>query len=1473
MNADVIQGTDAFLKYGLGLSDNVLKSKEFKKGLADLKGQLSTGTIEVEEYEARLAKLANASSLAAGEGKVLTQEQKAQAEEINKSLSAYAEQELGFSKAAVASREFQLRLKSASELQAQGKATSEEATEALRKWADQVRSSSSATEESAPGVVRMQQSYSDFAQTFSGDMANLLHAGEGFLLSEEERSAEIEKINNDTKSGISSALNEMWDTRQEFDGLFQEAAQKDLDAKTAAQGEVAKGQDAHNKKMADLQAKLGGADGANRANIEQQLGEERSRWNAVVSIANNGSTDAVQEVQDRYDQEREAIRGSLAQTVVDHTLSMVLMGEVSAETANGIFGALSAAYPDAEIITPVEQATVQVFDTLHQVIEGDLDPSGLVEVIGTAEASLVELDDQNRVTLGLTEEVWEGMGVAAMAGGENIIVSSDGAATGVEESAGRMSGAESTATGLIGTELATRQGDYEDTSAAASGHADDVTSAGQDAATGLSNASGDMASTLGKQQEDFRKAGTTGKLAAGDIAKGWSEVPNTVAKSGDAATRSLDDMSLSALQSGQSIADLNSIAAEAGDGTSSALGEGADAAKDAASDLEDTTDTVIDLGSAIDDLPDELSFDGDDALSLIDDLDQRLDDLRSNAEQGFVIRGRYQGKGPASASSPFVLFRMIDDLRANADRGFSIAGSINDHSQGLLNRSGDGELEYQRLLRRLSDADYEVVVRSRLDASDLVSAIAPAVSEARRLFDALNEGHSKFFDSSAAEEGSLASILAGDGDLDAIGTLGPQIEDLRGFLESLPSMAHLLANPEGRAEIESMLEEQALLWDRFIEDLKRAEDDRHTTMMKNIGVESDRGEQASDDALDRIQRLLDERRSGTGPQGDKPIELEDFSGEIQLVADMFKELGLITNATKPDLEAFYSEMTNGVSTSIGNSEALIDVIELMKEQWLEGTSDQADAEKDRHDGVMQDIDDQADGIDRLFEDWERGIDDVAAAEDALADRRKEFLSELKAERKEAESREKDVHDGVLDRLDEMEEREEDAHDARMDRLDAREEREDERHQSEVDNFEAMVAKEHEGLDRLEAELTELEKQKVDRELAEIGSGVGLDLAEAESALEGLNKALSEFDKRSEIQERKRRRPGSRGQDKVGLDPNARAGLQAALDSGELSEDAARRAALVLDGANLGAEQMRQLLEEAGLSLNDTLDARRDEIDLLDQQIARQQLLIDQETFRVDEAEAAIQLQIDAEDAKHQAKMDAIAGQRQAEEDAWDAFQERAEEARDAARDRHEEKMAQIEREFRARMIAEGFIEEAGRDPDEIAAEIAAIADKIFGPIRDFVRGGEESRPVSPGGGIGGTAPPIGIGDPGRPGIGGGGAIPGPIGPPSDAPPPGAPGAPAPVDPTLPPGGIELPPGILPSLSPGAAAAFIESLVMSDSAAGGFQLPPGAEAAIEAATISNHFHYIQNAPNQLINDGSDGAELLAAMYDLVGMMSP
>ena len=382
----------------------------------------------------------------------------------------------------------------------------------------------------------------------------------------------------------------------------------------------------------------------------------------------------------------------------------------------------------------------------------------------------------------------------------------------------------------------------------------------------------------------------------------------------------------------------------------------------------------------------------------------------------------------------------------------------------------------------------------------------------------------------------------------------------------------------------------------------------------------------------------------------------------------------------------------------------------------------------------------------------------------------------------------------------MEDREEEAHDARMDRIDEREDREKERHQGELDRFDEMIAKEREHLDALEAELTELEKQKVDAQLASIGDGFSLNLEEAESALDGLNKALSEFDKRAAMRERKRKRPGSRGQDKAGLDPNARAGLQAALDSGKLGEDAARRAQLVLDGAKLGSDQMKQLLEEAGLSLNDTLDARRGEIDLLDQQIAKQQLLIEQETFRFDEAEAAIQLQIDAEDAKHDARMDAIADQRAAEEAAWDAFEKRLEDAREAEDDRHKAKMDNIEREFRARLLANGFEEEAGRDPDEIAAEIAAIADRIFGPLRDFVRGGEESRPVEVGSGAG---PIRGIA-PGRPGIGGGGDTPGPIGPdPGDLPPDDPR---APLKGLLPPDGIVLPPPEIPISPIGAGTA-------------------------------------------------------------------
>ena len=738
-----------------------------------------------------------------------------------------------------------------------------------------------------------------FDETKADALGSLNELGRGFQSwadsaggvaeSEEERSQRMASANEQLTSRIGASLADIWSLRTDFDQQFQDARDKDEQSQRNAQAAKEQGAAAHADKMAKLQEKLAGADGTERGKIEASISEEQRRWDGIVSVAQTGTDTAVAEVQERYDAERAAIRESLAQTVIDHTNAMVLMGDVSAETAKGVFQALAGAYPDVEIINPATEATLDFNETLNDVLEGKRDPEEIVTAIDNVESAMVELDDKNSESFGVAQETWEGHGIAAQAGGSVVV-----------GSYGDVGAASSEASSTIDAE--------------ASASIKSAEKMGNGIQTGTAHAKSAMAD-----------AGETAKSAGSDIRASFTGVGKQIAQDGAAAARSLEDISAGGDSAARSIGELNAAAADAGDGTTSALDDGAQSAQDAASDLEDTADTVVDLGDAIEDLPSELQIDGDDALSLFDELDGMMDDLRSNADRGFVIHGRYEGKdGPSRARSPFALMGMIDDLRENADIGFSITGRIGDSTQGLLNTSSSsgGELEYERLLRRMSDADYEVVVRSRLEAGGLIAGINTAVGEARSLFDNLNLAHSKFFEGGAGDPNSLAAFLASGGEETAITHLPEQFDGLVSLLDSLPSMAHLLANPEARAEIEAMIEEQTRLWDRFVEDLSAAEDARHETLVKNIDDESERGEQAADDALDRINRLLAIRRAGnTGANEDgEVINLKKFSEEIERVAQMMFDLGLIPEASKPALEAYYSSMTDGVNTQIERSD-------------------------------------------------------------------------------------------------------------------------------------------------------------------------------------------------------------------------------------------------------------------------------------------------------------------------------------------------------------------------------------------------------------------------------------------------------------------------------------------------------------------------------------------------------------------------
>lgn len=1307
--ASVTRNAEAYLKHNAGVSDAVLASDSMKEAQARLDRQFHDGKITVEQYQLGLLEAANTASLAAGEGHVLTVAQQEIADGFTKTLARTVEFGGGLDLAAQQAAPFQAKLAEVSAEFAQQNITADEAKRRILEYATSLSTASQAASASGPEVDAAAV-MGDFAEQFGANTALILQAGDGLLLGEQERADKLVEINDNLHQGVSQSLQQLWETRQSFEEKFREARDQDAQAQAAARQQVQQGEADHNAKMAELQAKAaqGGEAGAK---AQSAIAEEQKRWSGILAVASGGVQANTAKVQEQYDTERATIRESLAQTVIDHLNAMVMMGDVSADTARGIYGALSEAYPGVEVINPVTEATLNFSAAVGEAMQGG-DPSAIVSAIDTVEQTMVDADNKNRESLGIAQQTWTGIGDQAAAGSATVVTAAGAAADETTSRSEQMTAAH-LETARSHAQLA------EDAEASGQKQVKAASSAASGTGDKLQQVRGELSATAGAA----RNVGT-------EVDRSLTGMGDKAASGVQGVGRALDDVKGKMAETAQ---EANRMSA----GQVEALIAGQDAGRDAASAIDDSmqdvgsamdhvADRTDEAASALDELPDDVkiqvSVPG--AEESIRTIGRLLADLQKLKSVSIAVSTRHNPQDRAtSEGGSFAMEHWLYDLYAAADSGEVVVGShVNDQSNGLLtDTDSDGGLSWKTALDELVAHDYPVTVTATLDLSELDRKSAELDEKVRRLTDAAAGWGDRLKQS--WETGLFPMLQAIDG------------ADLPAFLSGLNL-------PEGIDTLDELIAhfrslepgDQIDLWKRMFEDLKSLEAQRHEAWMSNHKAEEEADQLRIERRAKRIEELRqmqEEEAKKPGGSGQVQDSLEDQSGELDAanaeLLDILRQLngavvgpdGLVFRLTKDStaLSDFYKAVTGNARNGIHTAEEFMEALKLLQEEAKRLSAEQAAGEAARHEARVAALEHLGEMTQRQFEDWKIANAELMATDKERADlekqyaeARKRYEKDLRDAAKSREADEKAAHKLILDHLAEQKDAEKERHDLRLDALDELKDAEDDRHDAALRDIEERGKRERENLGLLEDQLADM---KLRAQAVELAQG-GLD--EAKRVLADLQKAIGRLPKSD-----KRTRPGdvdAMNAAGIGLSQDT---IAAALATDKLSAAARRRLLLLQGGASLGLSQLRELLTEMEAALEHTADTRVDELDVMKRQIGQQEYLIALEKRRLEGVDKRLKAEVDGENARHELEMSNLSDRREAEQDAWDAYQKRVEQAKKAEDERHATKLRQIENELRATLLAQGLVENLGEDPEVAFQRARAIAD-IYTQILDRLIG-------------------------------------------------------------------------------------------------------------------------------------------------------
>lgn len=1366
----------AWLEYGLGVNKAVVDSAEMVVATERLQRELSMGNITTDEFKARLVELADAESQAAGYGIVLTETQQSQAMAMALATSAALEKTGAVGEALVKDAEWSAMNDDLAGKVAQGKMTLDAYRVAINAYtagrAEQIAADKQSSEATAQAAGKL--------QAYSSEFAKLSGAGSKWSADEQAMAAAVEESWTGLSGGVEKNLTEQWAARQKYDQDIAAAREADKQAagKAAADREAAEA--AHGEKLKDLNARMEDAKtDKQRESATKAIAKENEKLQGILAATDSVGGANVERVQQQYDAQVLIQQEALAQMVVDHVTNMVLMGQTSEDTAKTIFATLRSAYPGVEVFSPVADAHVHLMATIRDATDEsstsqvesiarlpDAMNGALGEIQTTAAEHNATVDSwatADELLAGRTEEASTRTGAASAAAADAVEASGSRAnqsydetgqvalahAGTTEEAGARVGAAAATEADDLSAHHGRERASYDETGLAAGTYATKIGQESQRAATGVQTGAEGMKSGLQGVQRELDATSLKGAALAGNVTRnlgGLGTGIETSAKRGKAALSDLD----------QQLIRTSETSVRVGSAGEEGFGAGADAAEDAAGGItdattdigkgaEDATEMIVLLRKGLEELPPEIEllFTGiglDDLIGDVRRLRLELDAMarafgnagnaagssRGGSSGGAKSGGNADSSGGANADlaappfDPWADFwgeqqDALEDLAREAGRSLEIPATIDDRTGGLFQDTG-GRLALQDYLDALVGADYPVVVTPVLDEDTIIGQIDAARGEAERLLSVLQAQYDTFMRGGVAEDGSLAWLLANWQEIGQPADFAAMMTAMNVPVSTIAEFrAHWDAlDPAGRAD----------LWKRLYDDLRQMEKDRHDQTKANIEAETNAFYKAVLAATDPA--------------------LHKITGEGGPLLDQIAQLKVL-------LKSYEGQEDKGNDTERAKAAMALLEAELERRKLI--ADEKEKLEDARHEQVMAGLEAENKLLGRQFDDWKAGMKAIADLEKQRDDARKAFAKAIRDEQKEVEEAEKGGHSLALQMLSDLQDAEEEKHDARMKWLDLEREGEDRRYKAQIDALKQLQADEDEAherrmtalddelkrargpLDKLDAAMLQL---KID--MAELKLDTS-SLEHAKSMLDGLKAALSNLPDKPD------RRRNPTGQ--VKLDEQARAALEDALASGKLSPEDARRAQRVLSGQKLGLEQMRALLERTAELNQETvsqeqskLDAKQREIDMLQLQMDKEKLRYDQEALRIKalqdeenklhDAEAKrLSAREQAEKDRHDRAVADIKAREDAEKAAWDAFEKRLDMAKRAEDERHQAKMRQIEAEFRARLIAEGLIEEAGKDPEEALRRAREIADRIFGALKNLVGSGSDEPPAEP----------------------------------------------------------------------------------------------------------------------------------------------
>lgn len=1134
-----------------------------------------------------------------------------------------------------------------------------------------------------------------------------------------EHAKALEDANGALNDRVHGALSDLRTTQLSYASDIQAARAADAAAAAEMGQKVVDGEAEHVEKMAALQEKLHNSEGKAQAKAAEQIAAEEERWAGIVGAAETGASSAVAEVERRYDEERAAVRESLAQTVVDHTNAMVLMGEVSEETAKSVFQALASAYPDVEVINPATEATLEFNATLNDVLSGERDASAIVDAIDNVETSMLDLEAQNSEMLGI-DPAFERLGLSSEEMAARIGASSTAVGDSVEESEERLGSAHAG----IRDEMA-------ESGAAGALLADEMDGSGKAVVDGQARAAAGVRDAQASIRTEMLSTESASAGTASGIVNNLSGIGQAITTDKFSGLLALEtNLQAAGQQAGttaRSLAELNAAAAE----IEKPAAEGGSAFDRASRDIQagaaqgtrsigDTKQATEALAKAIEDIPPDIEVDMSALIKQLDlghtGLRRLILDIqaaRAEGVAGVPIRAWIQAGSPGADDGGSIMYQhFIQDARAEGEKGIGIrtwldgtdaldeALDLLDYArelEDLIDRQQDGIEEANRLLgeatRRAEDyaRQFTATVSEILSAGALQAALGGAsggIGGAIDLFliDPKFEQVLDRIPEAASLLNGLRDTFSMDRVFDTVQILDPDtllpFESLEQFQAK---MRELAGEPERQRE----------LWDQFKE------------------VAGSAFEAAGARAIDALEQF----KNDIGPDGIDPLRegIEGLSNEVASQINRWAE----------ELTEQFGEQLDLVDAQAEVYDRLLDLVEerrrieeqLRKEleqQIKEQERVQLDAQRRVHDLAMKALDQEADRQERLHDQRMENHD-----------------RRLKAEKDALSAAEKE-------------------HKRRLDMIGEEERRLQERYGAEgrfLSDVKDAIGALEDGFELTDYERSALVAMGFDPD--ELAAAVA-ETEKLQEAAEGLKKLLSDLPDNPRERVTKEKLTGAQRDE-----------LQKALDEGALAgRDKRLVEVLLASSGGIATAELRRILDEVlkvnedsgtgGGDATDPLQAVKDRIALRDRE---QQIL----KHGIDAEKRANEALRDAEDARweteraaHAGRIAAIEAEKSAEEDRYERARDALKDQMDLQKEAHDERMRQIQEQYALELLKLGKTEEEVlahlENQRELARQIAAEAAQR---AADAIAAAEEAARIAASyvGLPGGVATP-----PGAPGI-------------------------------------------------------------------------------------------------------------------------